>query len=117
MPSWELMLSSPVIIAVVGIFTVLAQRDRRKSRKSLAMIEEQVANDHASNLRVDIDRIESKVDQLVSKVDALADVQTRHLVAADEAKTAQDRRTQQIVERVSDISSRVRRIETRGEDS
>ena len=117
MPWWELMLSSPVIIAVVGIFTVIAQRDRRKSRKSLQTIEEQVANDHTSNLRVDIDRIESKLDQIVSKVDALADTQTRHLVAADEAETAQDRRTQQIVERVSDLSTRVRRIETRQEGS
>ena len=76
---------------IVGLMTVLVASPvlvawiQRPQRKSLAAIEEQVTNDHTSNLRVDLDRIEAKIDNLAA-------LMAEHLVAASKSDTAMNER-------------------------
>jgi uncharacterized protein Yka (UPF0111/DUF47 family) len=87
------LVASPVLVAIIN----------KPARKSLAVIEEQVANDHTSNLRVDIDRLESKVDRIS---DLLAD----HLIASSRSDTAHAERLTNFIERVNQERAPQRRL-------
>lgn len=90
------------LIALVGtIVTTVLQRPRlRRIEDAAAETREQVSNDHSSNLREDVDRIERKVDRINQ-------VFTEHIVASEKQQTAQDQR---LTNFIADI-----RAELRGE--
>lgn len=89
MPWWGQLIIGLVTVLVAS--PVLVALIQRPQRKSLAAIEEQVTNDHTSNMRDDLDRIEAKVDKI-------ADLFSEHLVASAKSDTANAERLTNFIE-------------------
>lgn len=102
---WESI--TAIIIAGIALLsavtTALIQRPRlQRIERAAVAANEQVSNEHTSNLRDDVDRIEEKVD-------TLTDTMTRHILSAKEADTERDRR---LTNFIADV-----RAEMRGDTS
>lgn len=94
--SWELLLASPVIIAVIaGVFAVLQSPRLKRIESDAAETKVQVTNDHQSNMRDDITSIDTKLDRLTELL-------MEHINAASKADTARDERVNGIVRRLND---------------
>lgn len=94
--NWELLLASPVIIAVVaGVFAVLQRPRLKRIENATRDTNVQVTNDHESNMRDDISAIDAKLDKLT-------ELMLEHINAAAKADTARDERTNTIVRRIND---------------
>lgn len=60
------------VVGVPALSTLLATRISNRHAATLHEVRDQVSNDHPTNLRDDLDRVDEKVDQVDTKVDQLA---------------------------------------------
>ena len=56
---------------VTSVAAIKGARHAREGRNETRAVRDQVQNDHTSNLREDLDRVDEKVDQVDTKVDRL----------------------------------------------
>lgn len=93
-----------VLVALVGVALELL----RRSHKRLGAVSEQVENNHASNLRDDVDRLLSGVDQLLDGQQNQDDLLREHTrdIGGLRAELRQERAERLDVERRMDQISR-----------